>query len=547
VKLTQSITLTKTMKTPFLATSYIQSHPSNRLVARLLLSGMFLIAALTGSYQKSQSAPLEDPRVVVSQETPPKEPPASAILPFKLEVIEVPSSNMPGIHSYASGSANGKWLVLGGRTGGLHGFTNNKKDNFPRRTVNTVAYVIDPIKNQLLGSVDLVANLPPGLAGPLTATNPEFVQVDSRLYILGGYGQDLPAETLTTFGTITMVDLPGLIGAITDGSTDIKSYFTQTPAPDNRLKVAGGVLKYYKGTFFLVFGQDFTGYYSVENRDYNRAGGQFQKYTEKVRVFTLNADLSIDKFSEIDGGYDESLPYHRRDLNVVDTILSDGSTPGATVYGGVFRAGRVAGHTMPIDIQLAPATPVVTVRTGFQQALCQYDCAYVPIFDSASSSTFTTLFGGISQYHYDPTRNILIQDEVDLSNGVDGLPFISTISTIQRQGVDGTFSQFIHPSPMPGLLGTDAQFLVSQTAVAAEQFFSNRVLNLSKLGGRTLIGHIVGGIESYGPYSGLVAQSPSTVSSTRLFEVWVTPGPDAFTVMPPLPKTLTKYVQPPKP
>jgi hypothetical protein len=532
------------MKSPPLVTPYVQPNPSNRVVAHLVvLLGMLLIAALTGSSQTSESAASENPKGVVSAETPANQPLVKRDLPFKLEVTEVASSKMPGIHSFASGSANGKWLVLSGRTGGLHGFANSK-DNFPRRTANSLAYVIDPIANQLLGSVDLVANLPPALAGPLTATNPQFVQVDSSLYLVGGYGQDLPAETLTTFGTIIKVDLPGLIQAIIDGSKNIQPYFTPIPAPDSRLKVTGGALKYYNGTFYLVFGQDFTGYYSVDKQDYNRAGGQFQKYTEKVRVFTLKDDLSLCYFYEIDGGYDESLPYHRRDLNVVDTILSDGKTPGATVYGGVFRAGRVAGHTTPIDIQVASAPSVVTVRNEFQQALSQYDCANVTLFDSASSSTFTTLFGGISQYHFDPTKNVLIQDEVDLPNGVDGLPFISTISTIQRQADKGIFSQYIQPSPMPGLLGTDAQFLVSQK-LAADQLFSNSVVDLSKLSGRTLIGHIVGGIESFGPYSrARVTPVPSTVSSTRLFEVWVTPGPSAVIVTPPLAKTPTKYPLP---
>jgi len=35
-----------------------------------------------------------------------------------LEPITVP--NMPGLHSYAFGQQNGKWLIIGGRKDGLH-------------------------------------------------------------------------------------------------------------------------------------------------------------------------------------------------------------------------------------------------------------------------------------------------------------------------------------------------------------------------------------------------------------------------------------------
>ena len=54
----------------------------------------------------------------------------TATLPFKVEVIEVAGSNLPAVHSFASATADGKWLILGGRTGGLHGFGSGN-DNFP--------------------------------------------------------------------------------------------------------------------------------------------------------------------------------------------------------------------------------------------------------------------------------------------------------------------------------------------------------------------------------------------------------------------------------
>ncbi len=469
--------------------------------------------------------------------------PPTATLPYRFDLAEVPNSTLPAVHSYSSAHANGKWLIIGGRIAGLHGF-GNSTNNFPRSTANLTAYVIDLAANRVLGSANLVQSLPAQLAGPLTASNPEFVQVGTNLFIVGGYGKDLVSGELTTFGSLIKVDVRGLIQAITNNAP-ITNYFVQNPASDNRLKVTGGSLKSHKGIFYLVFGQDFTGIYSVQNRDYNRAGGQFQKYTEKVRMFTLNSDLSIQNFNQIDGGYDSNLPYHRRDLNVVDIIQPNGA-PAATVYGGVFRAGQVAGHTTPIDIDFGSSftNAIVTHRTNFNQALNHYDCASVTVFDSTSASCFTTLMGGISQYHYNSQSNMLVQDQVNLPNGVDGLPFIKNVSIIQH-GAAGSFAQYIQPTTMPGLLGTDAQFLYSTNVQSGGNMFENGVINLAKLQGTTLVGYVYGGIESFGPYTGLVTNNPSSKASSRLFEVYITPTASKVLQMPPLPTQTTPY--PPTP
>lgn len=469
-------------------------------------------------------------------------PASGATLPFRIELTEVAGSRLPAVQSYSLAGSGGKWLVMGGRIAGLHGFASDT-NNFPRSSANTKAFVIDPSNNSLLGEAEL-GGLPAALAGPLTAANPQFVQVGADLFVVGGYGKDLASGEMTTFGSIIKVDVDGLISAILTKQAAPAAYFTQIPSPDRRLAVTGGALKHDGGVFYLVFGQNFTGDYSVHESDYNRAGGQFQQYTEKVRVFTLSSDLSIEAFNEVDGGYNAELPYHRRDLNVVDLIDADGKTPSAMVYGGVFQAGRVAGHTAPISLTYSGAGSVegatVKVHADFKQALSQYDCAHLTVFDKAASASFTTLFGGISQYHYDVLGQQLVLDTLDLSNGIDGLPFTQSLSTIRR-AADGTFSQYLHEQPLPGWLGAEAQFLPSNTLTAGTQIFANGVIALAGLSGRTLVGHLYGGIESFGPYSALVKSSPSTIATGRLFEVHVTPEATNVTPMPPLPTQSTAY------
>ena len=45
---------------------------------------------------------------------------ASAQLDFDIELEEVTIDNLYGVQSYAVGSYNGEWFILGGRTDGLH-------------------------------------------------------------------------------------------------------------------------------------------------------------------------------------------------------------------------------------------------------------------------------------------------------------------------------------------------------------------------------------------------------------------------------------------
>lgn len=480
-----------------------------------------------------QAAPSSQPRAVRHLQI-------NQTLPFKVELVEVSNSKLPPLHSYAAAFDGRRWLLIGGRIAGLHGFADGT-NNFPTPSQNVYAYVVDPEANRLLGKVDLSKTLSASVYGALVASNQQTAQVGNDLYVVGGYGYNPQTHQRTTFGTITKVNVHGLIQAILT-KAPVKPFFGQNAVQDNRLKVTGGELVAANGVFYLVFGQDFAGDYSIHNYDYNRAGGQFQKYTEKVRVFTLGSDLSLQNFAQVDGGYDSNQPYHRRDLNVVETILEDGQTHGATVYGGVFQSGRVAGHLPPIDIGLAstPSQVKVKVQPNFKQGLNHYNCARMTMFDPATRSSYTTFFGGISQFHYDRDEKKLIRDALNLRQGVDGLPFVDSVSTIQR-GPEGQFGQWIQPFTMPSLLGTGAQFFPRQALRAGGQIFSNGVVKLDKLSGRTLVGYVYGGIQAGGPYTTLVTSKPSSKASRRIFQVYVTPGMSEVLPMPPLPTGTTPY------
>jgi len=458
--------------------------------------------------------------------------PATARIPFAVELEEVtPAPPLPGIQSYCVVAAGENWLVFSGRVAGLHGF-DPVKDNFPRPTANTTMYLIDPKGARVLGKLD-VTGLGAELGGPLSATNAQWVQDGDAAYAVGGYGLDLATRKLVTFDTVIRFPVGPVAALLAAGEADPAKYKPLfAVAHDTRLKITGGDLKKVGGTFLLGFGQTFDREYSPGTDRYNRLFGEQQQYSQKVRAFTLGADLAVQNYGLFDGGFDTSLPYNRRDLNVVDVIRPDG-TPGVQVYGGVFKAGQVAGHTNPIEVDIpAKAPPAVRVKwvKTFDQALSHYDCAHLSVFDPDSKGVYTTLFGGISQYYYDRAANTLVRDKVDLTppNVVDGLPFIKTASVLRR-GADGAYAQFILPKDLPGYIGSEARFVPLPAAKA----FPNGVLDLSKLSGRTHVGHVYGGIESNQPYGSW--PSGRTRASNRLFRVWMTPGPSAVIPMPPLP------------
>jgi hypothetical protein len=128
-------------------------------------------------------------------------------LPFTIKV-GLESYTLPaGLHSYVSAIYNGKWLLLAGRTNGLHGFANDDF-NFPADQQNLVVYVVDPVaKTVAQKSLDDVSS---GLTTVqqeyLSVTSAQFYQWDDQLYVSGGYGYQSSGDT-----SIPSLFLPRLI------------------------------------------------------------------------------------------------------------------------------------------------------------------------------------------------------------------------------------------------------------------------------------------------------------------------------------------------
>lgn len=431
-------------------------------------------------------------------------PPAGAAsVPFKLSVQPAQKQPAPALQSFAFAEKDGKWLIVGGRTNGFHR-TSTPESTFPSRYENRYFYVVDPVAD-----LEWKVAIPAQFQEFLSATNMNFTQAGDLLVIVGGYGtnceNDDPSCYLT-YPRLTVLNVPQIITAITTGQSGQLPRFI-TSIEDERFRVTGGGLSYVNGEYFLVLGQDYDKIYK---------GAYTGKYTEQIRVFSLLASgssvsvINYRALGDPTGVTGPDSQYHRRDLNVVESFRSP-TQQGVTVYGGVFTKDG-GGWTHPIQIDpVAGGNPTVTLDTSFSQKMSQYECAHLLMFDPATSTMFTSFFGGISYYYYNA------QGQLEESNLDNWLPFISAISTVARDGSGST--EVVQPAAesLPGLLGANGVFT---PVPGLPHIGATEVLDYSRLpaGNSILVGWIYGGIRATAPQS---SQFDPTFANDTIYEVYL--------------------------
>lgn len=409
---------------------------------------------------------------------------------FRIELEEFSINGNPGIHSAAVGVYNNNWIIIGGRTNGLHGF--NAIDPFSTNGNNNNIYLINP-ENETVQSLS-VNNLTTELKEALTVSNMQFYQAnDTLLYIIGGYGWNDSAQEFLTSRALVAVNLKTLSQRIETQNNNIEDCFSIMK--DERLAVCGGHLKKIDNTYYLVFGHLFDGTYTRNN-----SGLHFQKYTRAIRKFEIDnsTPLSISNYTET---YD-SINFRRRDYNLVSQIFPDRSY-GFTAFTGVFQEVFTLPYLNTIDI----IESGYSINNTFNQNLNQYHTAVMPVYDSVNNFMHTIFFGGIGLYYRDTMSNTLVVDSL--------VPFVYTVSMVTRDSV-GNMTEYELDVRFPALLGTNAEFIPLQNISKYE----GNILNLNSLNNKTLVGYIFGGIES--PEQNISTTDPSNSFATqRLYKVFI--------------------------
>ncbi len=409
---------------------------------------------------------------------------------YTLELVPVSIPGLPGLHSYAFGQHEGKWLVIGGRKDGLH--ARQPFNAFPESQNNTDIYVIDVNSQQFWTSS--VNGLPLGIREQLQSTNMNFYQDNDTLYILGGYAFSATADDHITFPNLTSINVPATINSIINGNP-VTPFFKQIT--DENFAVTGGQLGKIGNVFYLVGGQRFDGRYNpMGNPTYT------QTYSDKIRKFIINnsgSQLSYTDYTTIT----DPIHLRRRDYNLLPQIFPDG-TEGYTISSGVFQLDVDLPFLYPVDINENGYSPV----TDFNQYLSNYHSAKSCLYDSVNNRMHSLFFGGMSQYFYED--GVLMQD--------DNVPFVKTISLLTRFS-DSSLTEFKLPQEMPGFNGASAEFIPNNNL----PHYPSEIIKLSRISDDAfIIGHIYGGIYSPSMNPFTVNQTNTTSADNTIYAVKLT-------------------------
>lgn len=432
-------------------------------------------------------------------------------LPFRI-ILERANFQLPmGYHSGVIGTFQGNWVLIGGRTNGLHGF--EPTNNFPAASQNTNVYVV----NSLTGAVqsrslyDANSGLTQQQIDTLSVTSPQGYQEGNTLYMTGGYGINANGA-FTTKPVLTAFNLPGVVAWVTKPQDK-----TQTLAKNIRqivdpvFQITGGRMYKLGNTFQLVFGQTFEGEYT------DSSNGIYSKQVRRFELVNQNGNFTVKVLSPMPAAPNAN--FRRRDLNVVPTLLPQGRTLqyGLIAFSGVFTLATGV-WTVPVimdgvhdPLMANPSDP-----TTFKQAMNHYISPTASLYSRRDISTYHLFFGGISFGFY---QNGAFETDSEI-------PFINQITTI-KQDQNNQFTQYLMsaeypviPStgPHPGnrlLFGAGAYFIP-----AAIMQYPNGVLSLDSIRQATVIGHIVGGIQS--TLANTNSMSDST-ASPYIFKVTLVP------------------------
>jgi hypothetical protein len=430
-------------------------------------------------------------------------------LPFDIS-IELAGFTLPqGIQSAAAAQHKGKYLFIAGRINGLHGFDPGD-NNFPPDEQNTTVFVIDPYAQTVAtrSLYDPSSGLTQAQIDSLSVTACQFYQKGNTLYITGGYGVDTATGNFSTKDILSAINVSGLMHWAThpECACTASEYIRQISNPV--FQVTGGHMSQFgKNPTLLMFGQNFDGFYTPSSTG---------DYTYQVRRFYI-LDNGTSLGVEVLNPAEADSSYRRRDLNVapIVKIKNKEKLAAFVALSGVFTPSNGV-WTVPVDIAANGYTHIAdpSLATTFKQGMNNYICPHVELL-SKSGNNYIILFGGIT-YEFFQNGEFLSDPELPFTNQV----------TIVKRNKRGAFTQYLSPNQYPIIASTGSH--PGNTLLFGGQFmpfpgfptYTNGVINLAQIACPTIIGYIIGGIQSTLPNT----FSPSdSAASPYVFKVILTP------------------------
>jgi hypothetical protein len=429
-------------------------------------------------------------------------------LPYAVTLRRVKTpSPLPTLQSFATATHNGLWVLIGGRTNGLHNFSKDPLKNFPPSEQNRKIWVIDPATWKVWSRRLDDSRLDRKQIDELASTATASVQVGNTLYVVGGYGYSKKVEDFRTFPTMTSFEVKQLVDWVRkDGEQGLEKIIRQVR--DEVLRVTGGQLALIGDRFILAFGQNFKGGYGADDAK--------QVYTGQVRSFEVIEKGNTLKLRDIrrSPSQPDRTDYRRRDYNMLPFIDTTGGTPqdALTAFAGVFtKTGGI--YTVPVEIDAKgrPSMADPDAKATFKQAMNGYNAANLAIFDAKSGDSHSLFFGGISYVTY--KHGEFVEDA--------NIPFINDATAIVRKP-NGKYRQYLVGS-FPFVSGPDvpkyrfgaeaAVFLAPGVPTTGNAMVDLRALKQKVGKGKTVIGWIYGGIAAEKSNFG------QSVASNEVFEI----------------------------
>lgn len=472
--------------------------------AGTLLAFGLLAATVCGPVFAANQTPTVSP---VSTDT--------STLPYTVEIRQVDTERLlPTLQSYAYGQIDGLWVLVGGRTSGLHKFTNNPIRNFPPRRQNDRIWVINPETGQRWSRPLADSLLTPDQVDALSTTAAQGMQVGGTLYYVGGYGYSRSAQNFMTYDTLTAFDLRTVVAWVRRDRNVPDLSFIIRQTSHKALKVTGGQMTRIGDRTMLVFGQLFDGGY----------GGPTppnQVYTMQVRSFRLIDNGRTVRIANVrrDPVNPNPADYRRRDYTLIPImeVRNNRRVEKVTALAGVFTLTDGM-FTVPVEVdgEGRPSMADPAARSTFKQAMNGYDCAYLPIWDARRKQSHALLFGGISFVEYNPGTGRFVED--------DRFPFINDVTAIvrtnagrYRQVLVGSYPVINSKDGKRLRFGAEAHVLVDPNVPTLR----NGMIDLAALKRRfgtepVVVGRIFGGIAADAGNDG------NTAASNLVFEVVLT-------------------------
>lgn len=413
----------------------------------------------------------------------------------KLEFAPARTEGWVGMHSFAWGRMDNRFIFIGGRCDGLH--ARQPFRSFPGE--NQLPGVT--VWNMETGKVTWTPweGLADSIAAQLQGSNAAFQQVGAHLLFAGGYSYAAHMEDHLTHPRLLVLDLGAMLDALDAG--------LPLPGPvamdsDARWAVTGGRMGWVGSgahrSWVLVGGHRFDGRYNPIGRP-----TYTQTYTEEVQPFLWDLENGVRWLP----AWRDGVHLHRRDFNWLQQVLPGGNW-GGWISAGVFQHDVDLPFSHPVDI----GPEGYRALTNQKQQLNQYHTACVSLFSAKDSVQHALFFGGMS---------LLTQVEGEWRLDTD-VPFNGHLGWMQRKvgGEAGAWREYLRSERTPFLGGAAAEFLLHPDVPTHAPGIVEWDAVRDGEADAVLLGYVVGGIQSAWGNPFAYNMTEDTEASGGIWEVW---------------------------